>query len=196
MADKQQGCARTPLDFHQQFSYRCLYRYIKGRYRLICNHDTRIAGKSPGNTNTLFLPSGKLARHSVCKFTWQFHKIQQLQHFLPACFFIIANLKYFQSADNLAPDAHRRVQGVKRVLKNHLNRGNCFCVTILDHHIFDILTQQFNLAAGRGFQPHQHLCQCRFTTARFANNRQSFGFTCGKTYCLIRLNHFLFSRAE
>jgi len=105
---------------------------------------------------------------------------------------IIANPEHFKGTNNLPPHRHGRVQRIKRVLENHLDRGYGFGIPVLYHHIFYILAKQLYLATGRGFQPHQHFGQRRFSATGLAHNGECLCLARGQADGLICFDDFLF----
>jgi len=77
------------------------------------------------------------------------------------------------------------IQGVKRVLKNHLKGADLLGTAVSHGNIGNILTFMAHLAFGAFFKTHQYFGKGGFATAGFTDNGYGFTFPGGKVQFFI-----------
>lgn len=126
MRNKQ--IAKPPFILHvpEQIQHLSLYGGVKGGYRLVAYHQSRISHQSPCHGNSLPLAAGKLMRKKPSMLRPQFHLLKHGAYF----FLYLSRGKlrsgHTQRFGNRGPHSEPRVQGRKGILKNHLDTTGAF----------------------------------------------------------------------
>ena len=162
------------LKFLQQIDDLALDRNVQSRNRLVADDKFRFYRQSPGNTDTLPLPSGKLMRKTVGMFSVEAYCLQQFIDSLGP-FFLIVHFMDLHTLGNNASNRHTGIQRSIRILENDL----CFSGILIT--VFGVLHVHFfavieDLAFCGRVNPHYHTSQGGLSAAGLTYHTQGLAF--------------------
>ena len=89
----------------------------------------------------------------------QLDEVEKLEHALAAFGHGLADAELLERAQDLRAHGVRRVQRVEGILEHHLDRCHSGGWPGTNLHRLDLLARQPDLAAGRGLEPEENLCE-------------------------------------
>ena len=196
VADEDHGRLRFALQIHQKLADRGLNRDIERGHRLVGDDHARAPGEGARNADALLLSPRQLPWATVRECPRQLHQVEKPEHGVAPLGVVRPDAEPLQRTNDLRPDRIARVQRVERILKDHLDRGNRLGRPPFDRPALDRFVIEHNQTLGRRLEPEQHFGERRLAAARFADNRQNFGFLRGEGDILHRLDRARFPAAE
>ncbi len=163
------------LDVGEELGDRGLDRDVERRDRLVGDDDGGAAGEGAGDADALLLAAGELARPARGEGAGQADEVEELEHPGLALGVGAADAEFLQRANDLAADAHARVEGVEGVLEDHLQRGDGAGLARLDGGAADLGGAEGDRTRGGGLEAEEHLGQRRLSAAALADDGEGFG---------------------
>ena len=119
VGDKQVRQTQLLLEIEHQIDDLRFHRHIQRRHRFVGNNKLGFQRQRASDADPLTLPAGKLMRKTRCHIALQPDLFEQLRH-TNFCAGGIMQPEAYHRFSNCLPDAHARIQALKRILKNHL----------------------------------------------------------------------------